>query len=180
MPSWLWALLLDQDSSESPTCPHEFTSVTGHPPRARITASLHGPKAGSDAGPPVLCLAAWQAVTWHPIKVHREWLWREMGRRWRSKGNSWLSTADFGQCEGVKTAGEKWPLAPGHVLDDCRCATVQHLFFTTTTECLRQTSFSLIFPEILASQSVSVFYIASDVPPVFSLSEHEASSLPVT
>lgn len=118
MQPWLKTLLMDPSSTEPPSCPHEFTSVTGHPSGACISASLHDPRAGGDSGPPAACLAAWQMAVWHMIKVPWEWLLGERKESWRSKVNSWLSTADFGQCEGVEAAREKWALAAGHVLSD--------------------------------------------------------------
>lgn len=87
MHPWLRASLMDQSSSEPPSC-HKFSSETGHPSGARISASLCDPRAGGNSGPPAACLAAWQEAAWHMIKVLWRWLRREIERSRRSKVNS--------------------------------------------------------------------------------------------
>ena len=69
---WLGMLLMDQSSTEPPSCP--FAPATGHPSGACICASLHDSRAGGDDGPLAVCLAAWQVVGWHMIKV----LWEQL------------------------------------------------------------------------------------------------------
>ena len=98
---WFRASLMDQISSESPSCPNEFTSVTGHLSGPCFSASLHDPQStrwwwASGGMPGSLAsdkLAPDQSAVGLIVNGER-------GKYWRSKVNSWLSTADSDPCEG--------------------------------------------------------------------------------
>lgn len=108
---WLRMLLMDQCSTEPPSCP--FTPATGHPSGACICASLHDSRAGGDDGPPAVCLAAWQMVGWHMIKVLWEWLLGGESSVLKVEGKQ---LAQYSWLRSTWECGGSWEKNAGHML----------------------------------------------------------------
>ncbi|KAK5898212.1 hypothetical protein CgunFtcFv8_015649 [Champsocephalus gunnari] len=68
----LGTLLMDQSTTEPPSCPHEFTLVTGHPSEACISASRMAQGQTVMVGLRRYAWQLWQMSGWHMIKVLRE------------------------------------------------------------------------------------------------------------